>query len=137
MCFYYGRRWDMHLFDPVTLKMHRLTPKSIGFVSDPYPTMMPNTMLLVIDKIHDKRVYITEYANFAYFDLELCDLDLDPRSCDINHLLSPSMAYYIKKEQIRYLSIYLSCGRKRQNLYFHDLDLENVPIDPKINRLRP
>ena len=80
--------------------------------------------------------HITEYANFAYFDLELHDLDLNPRSHGFNHILSPSMFYYIKKERTQYLSIYLSCGRKSQKLYFHDLDLENVPIDPKINRLR-
>ena len=42
-------------------------------------------------------VHITEYANFAYFDLELHDLDLDPRSHDIYHIMSPSKVYYIKK----------------------------------------
>ena len=30
-----------------------------------------------------KNVHITDYANFAYFDLELHDLDPDPRSHDI------------------------------------------------------
>ena len=44
-------------------------------------------------------VYITEYAYFEYFDLELHDLDLDPRSNDINQILSSSMAYNVKKEQ--------------------------------------
>ena len=83
-----------------------------------------------------KNGYITEYANFAYFDLELHDLDLDPRSHGINHKLSPSMACYIKKERIQYLSVYLSCMLKCVNLHFDDLDLENVPIDPIINRLR-
>ena len=57
-------------------------------------------------------VHITEYANFAYFDLQLYDLDLDPRSHDISHILSSPMACYIKKEQTQYLSIYLSCGQK-------------------------
>ena len=57
-------------------------------------------------------VYITDYANFAYFDLELLDLDLDPRSHDINHILSLPMVCYIKKEQTQYLFVYVSCGRK-------------------------
>ena len=51
-------------------------------------------------------------------------------------ILSPSKVCYIKKERTQYLPVYLSCGRKCQKLYFHDLDLENVSIDPKINRFR-
>ena len=49
-------------------------------------------------------VYMTGYANVAYFDLELHDLDLDPRSNDISHILFLSMPCYIKKEQTQYLS---------------------------------
>ena len=41
-----------------------------------------------------KNVQITEYANLAYVDLELHDLDLDPRSYDFNHILSLSMLCY-------------------------------------------
>ena len=44
-------------------------------------------------------VYITEYAYFEYFDLELHDLDLDPWAIDINHVLSSSTAYNVKKGQ--------------------------------------
>ena len=79
--------------------------------------------------------HITEYANFAYFDLELHDLDLDPRSYDCNHVLPLPCRLILKKERTQYLYVYLGCGRKWQKSYFHDLDLQNVHIDPKINRL--
>ena len=48
-------------------------------------------------------MYITEYANFAYIDLESHDLDLDPMSHDINHILCPAIICYIKKELTEYL----------------------------------
>ena len=54
-------------------------------------------------------VYLAKYANFAYFDLELRDLDLDSRSLGFIYILSPSFLCYTKKEQTQYLSIFMSC----------------------------
>ena len=57
-------------------------------------------------------LYITEYANLAYFDLEIHDFDLDPKSHYISNILYLPNVCYIKKEPTQYLSTYLSCGWK-------------------------
>ena len=75
--------------------------------------------------------YITKYANFAYFDLELHDFDLDSRSHDIYHILSSSMVSYIKKNDLDIYPYTWDVGGNDKNCIFVNFDIENVPIDPK------
>ena len=74
---------------------------------------------------------------FACFDLYLSDLDLDLCDLDLYHILSLTYQYQIMKQPSQNLSLCLNCGPKLKIHYFVTFDLENVPSDLKINRLRP
>ena len=71
-------------------------------------------------------MYITEYANLAYFDFEVHDFDLDPWSHDINHTLYPSMVCYIKKTNLLYIYMVELWAKNIKSYILMTFDLENV-----------
>ena len=99
-----------------------------------------NDMYLILGVLYPSHQHNTWFTcelpnmqNFAYFDPELFDLDLDSRSHGIIYIMSNLLSVILQKNKLYFCAYNLSCWRKCQKLYFDDH--WPVPTVPNIYRL--